>query len=905
MHATPAEIARKALADHLAALPAAELLKRYAARRDPEAFAGLVQQFGPMVFGVCRRVLGQAADADDAFQAVFLSLARQADSFRDPAALPAWLHRVALRVSHKALARRAGASAPPEVVPDPTDPFAELVWKDVRRALDEELDALPDKYRGPVVLCWLDGLTQDEAASKLGTSLATLKRRLDAGRDVLRARLVRRGLAPALAAGAVLDATGLTASVSESLKALAVELGVGGAVPVGVSELQVTAAAAGPTRRAALVTLLGVGTVAAAAGVALSRKPPAPVREVVNGEPVTAPAPEPGPPAPQRGSLGIPRNRIAHRTAATTVAWSPDGKTLATGSAGGEVTLWDARTGKLKASVGELERRMSSVAFCPDGKQLAAADERGEIRLWDVATLKEKLTLNLEAGRGWVPVNAIALSPDGKTLVSAGGDKTIRLWDPETGKEKKILKGHSESVSAVAFSPDGRFLASAAAEWAGKIKLWDATSGNELATIDPNSKVLSLAWSPNGKVLACATDEWMVRAWDMPTGKERFALKKDEMLGSASVVAFSPDSKTLASGHGEAIRLWDVANGTTRATLRGPNGGVMALSFSRDGTLASAQDDGTVKLWDMSAGQEQGTFTGHRGGVDSVAFSPDGKTLATGGGDSTVKLWDVSTRKERYAVKSKSENQPDTVHCVAWSPDGKTLFSASDDRTIKLWDTASGKEASSLKGHTFPIVSVAISPDGKTLASGAIFEKTVRLWDVPTGKEKEGLKHVFPVRYFAWSPDGKTLASASMGTVTFWDVAKGTEKFVHKPPRDSPTRDSDAVVWSPDGKTLAVLSSNWGTVQFWDGETGKEKHGVGGDHRDNLRCMAFSRDSKRLAVGGSKVIWLWNLETDEEPTKLFGPGPYVRSVAFSPDGKILASGGVGDSVLLWDVSPQK
>src|SRR5262249_54385112 len=185
MTAPPAEIARRALAEHLADLPAAELLRRFVSTRDPDAFAGLVHQFGPLVLGTCRRVLGNAHDAEDAFQTVFVELARRAGSFRDAAALPAWLHRVSLRVARKT--RRSLRLTPPgspEPV-NPADPLAEVAWKDVRRVLDEELDRLPERFRGPVVLCWLDGLTQDEAASRLGRSRKTPKRPPGAGGRVL------------------------------------------------------------------------------------------------------------------------------------------------------------------------------------------------------------------------------------------------------------------------------------------------------------------------------------------------------------------------------------------------------------------------------------------------------------------------------------------------------------------------------------------------------------------------------------------------------------------------------------------------------------------------------------------------------------------------------------------------
>jgi RNA polymerase sigma factor (sigma-70 family) len=472
--ASPTELARRALADHLAALQPAELLTRYATRRDPEAFAGLVQQFGPMVLGVCRRVLGPSSDVDDAFQAVFLTLARRADSFRDGAALPAWLHRVALRTARKALARRAVNPVPalvPEPV-DPADPLAGVAWRDVRRVLDEELDALPERFRGPVVLCWLDGLTQDEAAGRLGFSLNTLKRRLDAARDLLRARLVRRGLAPVLVAAAVFDPAGLRADVPDEVAARAVELGVNGAtVPPGVQALEAAVSATAPARRylkGAVALALVAGAVTA--GVALFDKPPAPPRNVAksdDGSEGTMPAPEPGPPAPQLGPPTIPRYRMTHAGSAEAVAWNPDGSVLASGSRDKTVKLWDVKTGKETTALKGHTDEVDAVAFRPDGKMLASASADETIRLWDAATGKEKAALKGHASG----VCAVAWSPDGKVLAS--GSAEIKLWDVTTRKEKDTLLGHPVYVRSVAFSPDGATLASGGTD--NTVKLWDVS----------------------------------------------------------------------------------------------------------------------------------------------------------------------------------------------------------------------------------------------------------------------------------------------------------------------------------------------------------------------------------------------------------------------------------------------
>jgi RNA polymerase sigma factor (sigma-70 family) len=203
--------------------PDCELLRRYAECRDPDAFAGLVRRFGPLVLGVCHRALGDGPDADDAFQATFLVLARRAGRVRQGVALPAWLHRVAVRTAGKARARRRPTAPLPDL-PAAADPFADVAWRDVRRVVDDELDRLPERYRGPVVLCLLDGLTRDEAARRLGYSLSTLKRRLEAGRELLRCRLTRRGLGTVAVAVGVLSAGGLRAGVPDALTAAAAGL---------------------------------------------------------------------------------------------------------------------------------------------------------------------------------------------------------------------------------------------------------------------------------------------------------------------------------------------------------------------------------------------------------------------------------------------------------------------------------------------------------------------------------------------------------------------------------------------------------------------------------------------------------------------------------------------------------
>src|SRR5262245_15214180 len=372
-----------------------------------------------------------------------------------------------------------------------------------------------------------------------------------------------------------------------------------------------------------------------------------------------------------------------HGEAVYSVAFSPDGKMLASGRPDRTVKLFDIGSGKELANLKGYGNQYSTVAFSPDGKRLATG--RGDaVKLWDAATGQELTTLKGHAG-WWIA--SIAFSPDGKRLATAEYDRTVKLWDIGAGQEITSIKGHTDKVLSVTFSPDGRRLASGSED--RTVKLWDAATGQELTTL------------------------------------------KGHGAGILSV-AFSPDGKRLASGSSDrTVKLWDVGAGQEIATLRGHISPVQTLTFSPDGkTLASGGYDRTVKLWDVGAGRELTTFDGHGDSVFSVAFSPDGKSLASGSGDRTAKLWDVFTDQETTTLRGHG----DSVFSVAFSPDGKRLASGSYDRSVKLWDAATGQEIATLKGHTDSVFSVTFSSDGKKLASGS-GDSTVKLWDVGAGQE--------------------------------------------------------------------------------------------------------------------------------------------------------------------------
>jgi len=274
------------------------------------------------------------------------------------------------------------------------------------------------------------------------------------------------------------------------------------------------------------------------------------------------------------------------------VAFSLDGKTLASASSDMTIKLWDVATGKERRSLGR-NGVVRSVAFSPDGRTLALASDEA-VNLWDVANGKEPATLDWHTA-----VKAVAFSLDGKSLASASGDKTVKLWDVANGKEQATLRGHTQLVWSVAFSPDGKTLASASSDMT--IKLWDVATGKERATLQGHSgNVLSVAFSPDGKTMASASEDKTIKIWEATTDKERATLQGHSI--NVLSVAFSPDGKALASASGDHLTLWDVATGKERASLQGHTDWVISVTFSPDGKmLASGSWDKTVKLWDVPA----------------------------------------------------------------------------------------------------------------------------------------------------------------------------------------------------------------------------------------------------------------------------------------------------------------
>lgn len=548
-----------------------------------------------------------------------------------------------------------------------------------------------------------------------------------------------------------------------------------------------------------------------------------------------------------------------HTNAVTGLAFSPDGRWLATASADHTVRIWEGQSGQELAVLRDHRAPVNSVAFTATGEALLSGGGEGRAILWDLRTLstggtvRQHLVLTGHTGE----ITSVACSSRGDLLATAGLDETVRLWDARTGKLRHTLRGHEGEVMSLAFDSTGKILVSGGGPGLrrGQVKIWEVASGKPLRThFGLSDRVLGVAVSHLGQVAAVGSDG-LLHLWDEQRSSEAVRLRASIQL--ALGVAFAPDGLRLATaGSDGRIRLWNHTG--TQETLRlSGHLRVEGLVFSADSKLLAAAvraqgKDGEIRLWNLSTGQVVATHGGHIGQVRALALDSSNRWLASAGDDQVVLLHDLTGGLPPRVLRGHTGRVAALAFPPASGPAAGMVASAGEDDVIRFWDLQSGIQVRALTGHRNGVLTLAFSPDGKQLASGS-YDKTVRVWDLESGRPHELKGHNGSVNAVVFSPDGKQLASASTDqAIIIWDLTsfsehlrlEGTPRAIH------------ALAWHPGGRRLA-------------------------------------------SAGADRMVRLWDLVTKQEILQLEGGVGQLRGVAFSPDGRWLASGGDYSGIYLW------
>ncbi len=933
----------------VAAMTDHELLEKFGADSESEcqlAFEAIVRRHGPMVLGVCRRVLHDDHDAEDAFQATFLVLALKAGTVRKRNSLGPWLHSVAARIARRAklVSRRRKEIPMPSdniVGPEERDP----ALADLETVLDEELSKLPEKYRLPVVLCYLEGRTQEEVAKELGWTKGTVSGRLARAKALLQHRLVRRGLAPSagLLAASLTSGTASAAvhgPLLYSTVRAATLVSFGGAktglVAVGVTRLVREALKAmllGRIAKAAtLFFMLGVGATAVATQVLGFARPgwlgnPG-VRVAVSADRLK-PAPRApridrfGDTLPSRVQARLGTTRRRHTARVVGVGFSPAGKAAVTAQADGLVRFWDPVTGREEQSIdvtGRIPADATSIkqfAIAHDGRYMAAV---GFVRhpaaslpvntLW-IRSLSEDRPLRTIAVKS-IDVQCLAISPDDKTIATGAFAGEVKLWDVATGDCVKTgTPTANQSVFSLSFSADGKTLATI--EQGKGIKVWEPARDEIRFVAIPATAGTAPFFSADGRYMAVSTQGRQAILWDLQTDSIHLTVR-----GFAG--GFAPDSRSLAVFRPDEGRMATINTETGRELWTADVGSAVqqaGLAFSPDGDDIIVGLGNVLRFFDAQSGLERFASEGaHAGGVGAVRYTPDGRTIVTASDDGTIRQWDPRSARQLRVITN-----PSRLHRLAISPDGENLAATAmraPSPAVRVWDLKTGGllQECLRKIDVDGSAALAFSSDGKQLLFFS-HKHGLKTIDVATGQDRAAVQPQFvltgedaseqSLAHCTFSPANQYLATCTGAMTHVVHLASGVERF---------SCPSYTMVFTPDGHGLAVASegdrdrapgaesANTVAVELVEIASGGRKKIL--VPTDRVTDLAFSPDGKTLAVGlgwNGSAIGLYRTDDGSEierfdcPARRNQPG----ALTFAPDCLGLAAGLADTTVVIWNV----
>jgi RNA polymerase sigma factor (sigma-70 family) len=883
-----------------------QLLEHFTAERQETAFAALVQRHGPMVLGVCRRILRRAEDAEDAFQATFLALARQARSVGKQGSVGGWLYRVAYRIAMRAkvntVKRKARDRAACRSASSATS--AETAWKEVRPVLDEELDRLPEKYRLPVVLCYLEGKSYTEAARELGWTKGTVSGRLAQARELLRQRLTRRGVVlSAGLLGTVLssDATGaavptaLGAKASQTAVSIASGNALAGLVSSRVAALAKAATetlAMGKLKTGALVALvLSVLT----AGAGLMAHQPVPAEPGPTQQAAAPPAPTPkahdprkahadlyGDPLPPGALVRMGTRRLCGSMDPMWAAFSPDGAKIASQSWYG-VTVWETASGRTLVERTDYRSLVNCVGWRADGTGIAIVRlPDGSFFVSAFTDVTEKLPARAQAAAppgqpGPDGLHPLALSADATRLALArkpGEEQfTIDILPATPGRmvadliPERTLGPYPGPCREIRYTAGG--LVYLSGPWTDK-EDWTIT------VIDPEKKTIKrtvripppaycvwrhmLSLSADARLAAIPTrakratneHESVIRVWDLVEGKELCKLPFPQ-CGYGIGHAFTSDGKRLITSTNQIyFQVWDLATGkeTVRCPLpcgpfHGLEGSAVAVSPD-DKRFATARRDGRIEFWDTATGKAVGAFASHRDIVEAVAVSPDGRLAATCGYDGLVRVWELATGKSGCVIPAPLSREPRSQFWsklgLTFSPDGSALLFTAKGK-LALADSASGKRLDlpdKMGGCPGNVGGFAAA--GTMLATFA--DNVVTLWELPTGTAR--VRVTIPLALVKAPGLKERLKMVTVNSAVL--SADGKFLFTNSIRWDAdPTTGADQ-----NAKDVWDAEEDWDANDVWDARTGRRLHRLIVPRTQYPRA-AFDPTSRVMYLGGVSV----------------------------------------------------
>ena len=528
---------------------------------------------------------------------------------------------------------------------------------------------------------------------------------------------------------------------------------------------------------------------------------------------------------------------------------------------------------------------ISSIALSPDGQFIVSGSLDYTLRVWNTDT--GECTLLSEGHTG--SVTSVALSADSLRVVSGAEDHTLRIWDARTGLCQKVLEGHIDAVESVALGADGRRVVSGSRD--RTLRIWDAETGECIRLLEGHAdSVACIALSADGRRVVSGGFDNTLRVWNAETGECIRVLEghSDWIQG----VAFSADGRCVLSGsRDKTLRVWDAKTGDCIKVLEGHTDYIESVAMSADGRRAVSGSGLAVYVWNIDTGECIRVLEGHSNSVESVTLSADGRRVVSGGYDDTLRVWDIQLGEYTNALQRNN----DSVRCIAGSVDGRRIVSGNRDRTLRIWDAETGECIRVLEGHADSVACIALSADGQRVVSGG-FDDALRVWNAETGECVRVLEgHSDWFHCVAWSADSLTVLSGSSDrTLRLWNAETG-ECIGDLGGHDDGVA---CIALSTDG--LRIVSGSGKNLETWDRKTGRYR-GVSDVDRYHITCFAFSPDGRRVVSGGADCcLRLWDASTWQCIRVLEGHTNYIESVAVSTDGRFIFSSSSDNSLRVWD-----